>query len=294
MKKHADNKSALPMILPVIILLLTFVYIPLILALYRSFFIVSDATREFVGFETFIKILKNDVFMDSVWNVIKMSIIISILQISLSFIFANALVTVNKRISVLARTMIYLPYLISGIVVSVIFTLLTTFNGGVINMLIGKIGIDPIAFNNDMFWSPISIIIPTIWIGFGYFALVMFAGIINIPKNFFEAAEVDGANFFQRTWYITIPCMKNYFVLLLITMIVVNIQMFEIPMIMTNGQPANTTMTPVLYLVHSRSNGNISDSEITTSAVLIMLIIVAINSSIFYLFRNKKGQEWEM
>ncbi len=294
MKKGSDTKSAYIMIVPVIILLTIFVYIPLIIAFIRSFVDTSGDTVQFIGLGTFIKILQNKNFTKSIWTVIKFALILSVFQISTTFLFANALVKINTKLSMFSRTLIYLPNLISGIVVAVIFTLLTTFNGGIINSVIGNMGIDPIAFNNDVFWSPVSIIIPTIWIGFGYFSLVMYAGIINIPKEYFEAAEIDGAGFWQTLRYITIPTMKNYFILLMVTMIVVNIQMFEIPMIMTNGQPAKQTMTPVLYLVHSRSNGNISDNEITTSAVLIMLIIVAINSAIFYLFRTRKEQEWEM
>ena len=294
MKKYVDNKSAWTMLIPTILLLSIFVYVPLIMAFYRSFFESNNGSVNFVGFQTFISILTNKNFMESIWNVLLMSIIITISQILLSFIFANVLVRINKKLSIISRTLIYLPYLISGIVVSVIFTLMTTYNGGIINSILETLGGTPIAFNNDFFWSPVSIIIPTIWIGFGYFSLVMYAGIINIPISYFEAAEVDGANFLKKTWYITIPAMKNYFILLMVTMIVVNLQMFEIPLIMTNGQPSNATMVPVLYLIHSRSNGNISDTEITTSAVLIMLIIVVINSSIFYLFRNKKGKGWEV
>ncbi len=294
MKKFVDNKSAFLMLIVPVVLLITFVYIPLGMAIYRSFFESTTNGIQFQGFQTFIKVLTNDNFVKSIFGVLKLSIIITLSQVVISFLFANALVKVNKKLSVISRTLIYLPNLISGIVVAVIFTLLTTFNGGVINSIIESIGGSPIAFNNDYIWSPISIIIPTIWIGFGYFSLVMYAGIINIPKTYFEAADVDGASFLKKMWYITIPMMKNYFILLIVTMIVVNLQMFEIPMIMTNGQPASTTMTPVLYLVHSRSNGNISDTEITTSAILIMVIIIIINSSIFYLFKNKKGRGWEM
>lgn len=293
MKKYVDNKSAFLMLIVPIVLLITFVYIPLVMAIFRSFFEQTNSGLQFQGFQTFINVLTNDFFMKSIIGVLKLSLIITVLQIVLSFLFANALVKVNKKLSVVSRTLIYLPNLISGIVVAVIFTLLTTFNGGIINSIIEGFGGTPIAFNNDFFWSPLSIIIPTIWIGFGYYSLVMYAGIINIPKTYFEAAEVDGAGFFTKMWYITLPMMKNYFILLIVTMIVVNLQMFEIPMIMTNGQPAGSTMTPVLYLIHSRSNGNITDTEITASAILIMVIIVIVNSAIFYLFKDKKGREWE-
>lgn len=294
--KHREEKiTALLMIAPALILLTIFVIVPLVMAISRSFYDYrAGGLSEFVRFQNYLTILKNTIFFQSIINVLKMSLVITVLQIVLSFLFANALLRIKGRLSVFSRTIIYLPFLISGIVVAVIFTLLTTFNGGIINAFLSVLNIDPIAFNNDTFWSPVSIIIPTIWVGFGYYSLVMYAGLINIPKAYFEAAQMDGAGFLKTTFWITIPCMKNYFILLIVTLIVANLQMFEIPLIMTNGQPSNQTMTPVLYLIHSRSNGNISDSEITAAAILIMIIILLINSTIFYLFKTKKKDRWEM
>lgn len=287
-KKKQEAITGYLMIAPALILLIIFVFIPLIIAIYRSFFEVSGGVNSFVGLNYYVKTFMNENFIRSIGNVLIFSIIITFLQIILSFLFANVLVRIKGRFGVFARTIIYLPYLLSGVVVAVIFTLLTTYNGGVLNSIIESWGLDPIAWNNDSFWSPISIIVPTIWIGFGYTTLVMYAGLINIPKDYYEAAQMDGAGFWRQMFSLSIPCMKNYFVLLIVTNIVANLQMYEIPMIMTNGQPLNKTMTPVLYIMHSRSNGNISDSEITAMALLVMIIILIINSAVFYLFRDKK------
>jgi ABC-type sugar transport system permease subunit len=301
MKSHFSKKdrneivTGLFMILPAIGLLGVFVIVPLIMAIYRSFFdYVAGQDSVFVGWQNYVVMVQNENFRKSILNVITFSALITVIQVTISFFFANILTRVKGKLGVFCRTIIYLPYLLSGIVVAVIFTLLTTYNGGIINSIVEGLGGDPIAFMNDVFWSPASIIVPTIWIGFGYYTLVMYSGLINIPKDYFEAAAIDGAGFFQTIRYVTIPCMKNYFVLLIVTLIVVNLQMFEIPMIMTNGQPANQTMTPVLYLIHSRANGNISDSEITAASLLIMLIILVINSTVFYLFRTPKNREWEV
>ena len=212
---------------------------------------------------------------------------ITVLQITLSFLFANVLVRIKGRYGVFARTIIYLPYLLSGIVVAVIFTLLTYFNGGVLNSIIQDLGGEPIAWKSDAFWAPVSIIIPTLWIGFGYTTLVMYAGLTNIPKDYYEAADMDGAGFWKKMFKISIPCMKNYFILLVVTNIVGNLQMYEIPMMMTDGK--EDTLTPVYYIMLNRSMGsNINDSQITALAVLVMIVILIINSFIFYFFRDKE------
>lgn len=287
-KKTQEAIVGYAMIIPAFVLLLIFVFIPLIIAIYRSFFETTINSSTFIGFKYYIKTITNKNFILSIGNVLVFSVIITTLQIVLSFLFANVLIEIGGSFGGFARAIIYLPYLLSGVVVAVIFTLLTTYNGGVLNSILESIGLNPIAWNNDSFWSPISIILPTLWIGFGYTTLVMYAGLINIPKDYYEAAEIDGANFWKKLFSLSIPCMKNYFVLLIVTNIVGNLQMYEIPMIMTNGQPLNKTMTPVLYIMHSRSNGNISDSEITAMAILVMIIILIINSAIFYLFKDKK------
>ena len=278
------------MIAPALILLIIFVFVPLIIAIYRGFFETTYDTTTFVFLKYYIKTLKNEVFLRSIGNVLLFSVIITGVQMVISFLFANVLVRIKGRYGVFARTIIYLPYLLSGIVVSVIFSLLTQYNGGILNSIIESFGGEPVAWGNDSFWSPISIIIPSLWIGFGYTSLVMYAGLINIPKDYYEAAQMDGAGFWRQTFSISIPCMKNYFVLLVVTSIVGNLQMYEIPMVMTNGNPLYKTMTPVLYIMHNRSNGNINPSEITAMAILVMIIILLINSCVFYLFRDKEGQ----
>ena len=288
--KTQESVVAYSMVLPALILLIIFVFIPLFMAVYRSFFDKVSGETQFVGLYYYTKVLKNNNFFKSILNVFKFASIITISQIIISFLFANVLTRVKGRYGIFCRTIIYLPYLLSGIVVAVIFTLLTTYNGGVLNSIIESWGLNPVAWNNDKFFSPVSIIIPTIWIGFGYTTLVLYAGLINIPKEYYEAAAIDGANFWQTLFRISIPSLKNYFVLLIVTGVVANLQMYEIPMIMTNGQPLNKTMTPVLYIMHNRANGNVSDSEITAMAILVMIVILLINSIVFYLFKDKKEE----
>ena len=286
-KKKQESLVGLLMIAPAVILLIIFVFVPLGMAIYRSLFETVAGETKFVGLKFYEWTLDNEMFIKSILNVLLFAVIITVLQITLSFLFANVLVRIKGRYGVFARTIIYLPYLLSGIVVAVIFTLLTYFNGGVLNSIIQDLGGDPIAWKSDAFWAPVSIIIPTLWIGFGYTTLVMYAGLTNIPKDYYEAADMDGAGFWKKMFKISIPCMKNYFILLVVTNIVGNLQMYEIPMMMTDGK--ENTLTPVYYIMLNRSMGsNINDSQITALAVLVMIVILIINSFIFYFFRDKE------
>lgn len=289
-RKKEEKVSGLLLIAPAVILLAIFVITPLIMSIYRSFFYFESGPNEavFAGFDNYVKVFQNKEFLKSLGNVCLMTFFIVILQVLISFIFANVLVRVKNKFGVFVRTIIYLPYLFSGIVVGCIFTLLTYYNGGVINGILGEwFNAEPISFTMNEFWAYTAIIVPTIWVGSGYTTLIFYSGLINIPKDYYEAAEVDGAGFFKITWYIVLPQLKNYFVLIIVTLVTANLQMFEIPMIMTNGQPVNATMTPVLYLIHARANGNVSQSEIIASSILIMLFIGAINAVVFGLTNAK-------
>lgn len=294
-KKKEEITSGYMLIAPAVILLAIFVIAPLIMSIYRSFFYYESGPNEsvFVGFENYVKVFRNEVFVKSLANICLMTLFIVVLQVVGSFLFANILVRIKNKFGVFVRTIIYLPYLFSGVVVGCIFTLLTYYNGGVINGILGNIGLEPIAFTHSTFWAYVSIIVPTIWIGSGYTTLIFYSGLINIPKDYYEASSIDGAGFWKQTWYIVLPSLKNYFVLIIVTLVTANLQMFEIPMLMTNGLPLNSTMTPVLYLIHARANGNVSQSEIIASSILIMLFIGAINALVFSLTnRKKKGVKY--
>lgn len=291
-KTKEEKVSGLICIAPAVILLTIFVLIPLFLAIYRSFtyYESGPADSYFVGFENYVNVFKNDVFVKSLGNVVILTLFIVLFQVVGAYILAAILVKIKNKFGVFVRIIIYLPYLFSGIVVSVIFYLMTNFNGGFINGFISLFNVDPISFQMNTFWAYISIIVPTIWVGGGYTTLVFYSGLINIPKDHLEAASVDGASYLRQTFSIILPSLRNYIVLVIVTLVTANLQMFEIPMMMTNGLPLNSTMTPVLYLVHARSNGNISQSEIIASAILIMLIVGALNAVVFGLSNAKKKE----
>lgn len=291
-KTKEEKVSGLICIAPAVILLTIFVLVPLVLAIVRSFSYYESGPAEsyFVGFQNYITVFQNEAFVKSIGNVVILTVFIVLFQVVGAYILAAILVRIKNKFGVFVRIIIYLPYLLSGIVVSVIFYLMTCFNGGFINGFLSLFNLGPVAFQMDAFWAYVSIIAPTIWVGGGYTTLVFYSGLINIPKDHLEAASVDGASYLRQTFSIILPSLKNYIVLVIVTLVTGNLQMFEIPMMMTNGQPLNMTMTPVLYLVHARSNGNVSQSEIIASAILIMLVVGAINAVVFSVSNFKKKE----
>ena len=294
--RHA--KYAYLLLLPAFLLLTTFVIIPLVMAVVRSF--QDYATGEFVGFYNYEYVLGlKDLFsagvvsdfLKSFGNVLLFTLIITVITVITTFFFALVLKIMNNRLGSVAKVVIYIPFFISGIIASVIFTMLTNYGGGLVNSILISLGKDTVAFENEGILPYLSVIIPTGGIGVGDNTLVMYAGIINIPKEYYEAASIDGANGMQKLWHITLPNMKNYFVLIIINLVTANMQMMEIPYMMTGGGPLNATLTPVLYLFNSFRDPNRPQNVSIAGAIIIMIFIAVVNVFVFKVVKSEKSQD---
>ncbi len=286
------------MLLPAFLLLTVFVVVPLIMALVRSF--QDYSTGEFVWFYNYEYILgleslfKDGVasdFLISFGNALMFTAIITVVMVVIAFLFALVLKNMNNRVGAVAKVVIYVPFFISGIIASIIFSLLTNYGGGLINSILISLGKEPVAFETEGILPYIAVIVPTIWLSFGYNTLVMYAGILNIPKEYYEAASIDGANGWQKMTYITIPNMKNYLVLIVINLVTTNMQMMEVPYMMTGGGPLNKTMTPVLYLFNCFRDANRPENVTIAGAIIVMIFIAIVNIFVFKAVRSEKSQD---
>lgn len=295
---YRNAKYAYLMLFPAFVLLTVFVIAPLVMAVVRSF--QDYSTGAFVGFYNYEYVLglKNlfsegvvSDFLKAFGNVLLFTLIITVITVVTTFFFALVLRNMNNKLGAVAKIVIYIPFFISGIIASVIFTMLTNYGGGLVNSILLSFGKDAVSFENEGIWPYIAVIAPTVWIGFGYNTLVMYAGIINIPKEYYEAASIDGANGMRKLWHITLPNMKNYFVLIIINLVTANMQMMEIPYMMTGGGPLNATLTPVLYLFNSFRDSNRPQNVSIAGAIIVMIFIAFVNVFVFKVVRSEKSQD---
>ena len=285
--RYRYQKTAWLMLAPALILLTIFVIWPLVMAVIRSF--QDYNSGEFVGLYNFIYILKTPSFVKAFSNVLLLTTIIVALTMLVTILFALLMRSLSNRFGYFTRACVFIPFFISGIVASVIFNLLTNFGGGLIASLLISAGKDPIGFAVEGNWPYIIIIVITIWLTFGYQSLIMYAGLLQIPKNHNEAAQLDGANFLEQTLFITLPNMKNYFVLICISLVTANLQMFEIPFMVTGGGPLESTLTPVMYLYNSFRDPGRPQNVTIAGALLVMILIMTINIIVFKTVRSEKS-----
>lgn len=280
------------MLAPALVLLTIFVMVPLGMAVYYSFFdwqFYQDSI--FVGFDNFKMILRTANFRQALWNAIKFTIIIVPMVIILAFLLAHALKVVPRRFSNVIKTAIYVPGIISGIAAGTIFLFMMEYKGGVLNQLVRAITGERVAFLTNVDYATWAVAFPTVWLWLGMNTILMFAGLMNVPEEYYEASAIDGAGFFRKTFYITVPQMRNVLVLMCINLTTLTLQLFDVPLMLTQGGPRNTTLTPILYLYNNYRDPGKSMGYTIAGALLVMLVIALINSLIITLVKSEKTTE---
>lgn len=287
--QKSDTRTAYLMLLPIVTLLTIFVVIPLFYAASVSFYQWSFYQESvFIGFSNYELVIKDKFFWKSIWTGVKFALIVIPSQFVLAFLFAHVLKNLRGKIGSLVKTTIYIPAVISGIIAASVFTYIYDYQGGLANYLLGFIGIEPVAWLADIKFALASISFPAIWFGFGVTTLMMLAGLNDIPKSYYEAAEMDGATTLTKMRFITIPLMKNLFLYLLVSGTTAAIQQFEIPYIMTAGGPLNETMTPNMHIFQHFRNDPYLGYTISSS-LLLFLILGFISMLIFRTVNSEKS-----
>lgn len=285
--RYRDNRTAYWFLVPLVVLLGIFVIWP---AIYAGFLSFQDWSfykePEFVGIRNYTNVLKDPLFIATIGRGFLFVLMTVPPMLILAFLFASLVVAVSRRAASLLKVSIYIPTIISAVITSIIFVLIYNYSGGLLNAFLGVFGIDPIAWIGDPKWALLAVAVPAIWLGMGLTALIMVAAMVDIPTEYYEAAAMEGANWRQKTAYITIPQMKNVMLYLLITGFVAAIQQFELPLVMTQGGPLDSTTLPNLFIFnHFRNDVNVGYS---IAAALLLFVVLGTISALVFKFVNSE------
>lgn len=285
--RYRDTKLAYLMLLPVVVLLGIFVVWPAVYAGYLSFQDWSFYKEpEFVAWKNYSDVLGDPLFLATIWRGFAFVLMTVPPMLVLAYLFASLVVAVSRRAASILKVSIYIPTIISAVITSIIFVLIYDYSGGLLNALLGTLGIDPVAWIGDPAWALLAIAIPAVWLGMGLTSLIMVAAMVDIPTEYYEAASMEGAGWWQKTRYITIPQMKNVFLYLLVTGFVAAIQQFELPLVMTNGGPLDSTTLPNLFIFnHFRNDINVGYS---IAAALLLFVVLGSVSALVFKFVNSE------
>jgi multiple sugar transport system permease protein len=234
-------------VLPAFVFFAVFAFYPMINALWISF---TDynlvTTPHFIGLQNYARMLTDARFKIMAGNTVGFVLGSTIPTILLSL--GLALVLQRKFLGRdLIRTLYFLPVILSGVVVSVVWRLLY-HPYGLVNVLLGPILQDAPRWITSRDLAPWALIILNVWQAIGFYMVIFIAGLQNIPDDFYDAAKVDGANPPQAFWYITLPLLKPTSLLVLVISIINYFQTFTYQYVMTKGGPSDATNVISLYI----------------------------------------------
>ena len=146
------------------------------------------------------------------------------------------------------RTVYFTPVVTTLVAVAIVWRYLDHPKYGLVNALLNKIGLPSVDWLGDPHWSMPAIVILAVWKNFGYNMLIFIAGLANIPDEQYEAAQLDGANWWGRFRHVTLPGLAPTFVFVAIITMLGNFQIFAEPYVMTQGGPLQSTTTVVLMM----------------------------------------------
>ncbi|RIX59535.1 sugar ABC transporter permease [Paenibacillus nanensis] len=217
----SKNRILFLMLLPTLLYFLINNYFPMI-GIYYAFvqfdFHSSNLFQmDFVGLKNFEFLWKSGKLLELTLNTIGYNIAFIVLVNFLSISVAVLLSEIKgKWFKKITQSVLFLPYFVSFVILSVIVFNLFNYDQGVLNTVLERLGAEPV----DLYSKPTAwiflIIIFFLWKNFGYSMVIYLATITGISDEYYEAAKIDGANIFQRAWYITVPMLKNTFVILLL------------------------------------------------------------------------------
>jgi ABC-type sugar transport system permease subunit len=262
---------------------------PVVYAIYLSFYNWSFYTPPIpVGWRNYVNVLGDRTFIESVGRGLLFAIIVVPTQLVIGFLFASLVKTVSGKIATVLKVSIYIPTIISGVIASIVFVLIYNYQGGILNAFLGIFGVEKQAWLGNADTALAALTVPAIWLGLGIGTLIMLAGLVDIPTSYYEAADLDGASWFQKTFFITIPLMRNIFLYLLIAGFTGAVQQFELPLVMTDGGPLERTLLPNLYIFqHFRNDTYVGYS--IAAAILLMLVLGSISAGIFRVLNSEKA-----
>jgi multiple sugar transport system permease protein len=275
-----DN-AAWVFVAPALVALGLFFFVPVLAALVLSFtdfdiYALADlANLRFVGLDNYMKLLKTPLFWKALGNTLEFVILGVPLSIGLSL---GAALLVNSKVARFKnffRTIYFAPVVTTLVAVAVIWRYLLHTKYGLVNWVLGGIGIGPIDWLGDPDWAMPAIVIFAVWKNFGYNMIILLAGLQTIPDELYDAAKIDGAGSWGQFRHVTLPALTPVMLVVSILTMAGYFQLFAEPYVMTQGGPVESTVS-VLYFMYEQGFKWWNLGYATAVAFVLFLILFAL------------------
>jgi len=233
---------------PYLLHLILFIAFPIVFSVLLTFHkwnIISP--MEYIGADNFIRLFHDRLF----WKAIMNTLVFLVIHIPLQIIVALALAYfLNQKLFFLGffRAAFFLPVIISGVVVTMLWQQLYSFDTGLLNGMLTSVGLPRVAWLTNSKIAMVSIAIMATWKNVGLYVILFLVGLQSVPRRYYEAADVEGASSWQKFKYITLPAINPTIFMVTILSTIGGFGLFIEPYIMTGGGPLNSTLSAMLYI----------------------------------------------
>lgn len=293
MNKFKHKMASFLFLLPCLIFLFIFVFIPLFKNFYNSFFEYSvfSATKDFVGLDNFKLLLADKTIKVAFLNNIRYAIISVVFQVGLGLILAAVLEhQFLRKIAPFFRVTFFMPVMISISVIALLFGFIYNPQIGILNSFLELIGLDHLskAWLGNSSTAIYAVIAMSQWQSIGYIMMLFIVAIQRITKELYEAAEIDGAGNIKQFFYITVPQVKETLFINTLLTITGSMLVFNEPYILTNGGPGVSSMTMAVYMYQS---GFFKDRMGYASTIAITIFIITAILAIIQIRISHTGKD---
>jgi multiple sugar transport system permease protein len=260
-----------------------FVVVPIFVALYISFTSYSIITPpRWIGWWNYLDLLEDPLFWRSIINTAYFTGVTVPAGVALSLALA---IFINRQLQGVGffRSVYYAPVIMPMVAAALIWNMFYDPNIGLFNYIREQFGLAPIRWLNSTQWAMPSVILMSIWKSFGFNMVIFLAGLQSIPKELYEAAEIDGATRLRVFWGITLPLLKMSMLYVIITSTIGAFQVFSQVYVMTGGGPSNSTTT-IVHQIYRTAFVHLDMGYASAMAFVLFLflgILSAINMKLF-------------
>ncbi|HZS85096.1 MAG TPA: sugar ABC transporter permease [Stellaceae bacterium] len=277
------------MALPLILLILLLVVYPALYSIHLA--TLNRSMKRFVGFGNFLFLFKRDTF----WMVVKQSVIFACTAVFfktlIGIFLANFVHTIPTKGQRKWRGMLMVSWVIPTAISSITWFWLFDPSYSAFNWLLAKFfGTAPIPWLGEPLWARFCVILVNIWAGTPFFMIMYLAALKSVPEQLYEAAAIDGANWWQRLWYVTLPMMRNIISITVLFSLIVTFANFDIVRILTNGGPVDQTQIFATWAFQVGIQGN--DIPLGASVSLFMFPILGVSA--YFILRGVRRRSQEI
>jgi multiple sugar transport system permease protein len=289
LRRFMRRKSTLAflMALPLIVLIGALVIYPALYSIHLA--TLNKSMERFVGFGNFTFLFKRDLF----WMVVKQSVIFAVTAVVfkalIGFCVAHFVHNVPAKGQRKWRGMLLIPWVIPPAMSTLAWFWLFDPSYSAFNWLFAHVGLPSITWLGDPYWARFSVILVNVWYGAPFFLIMYLAALKSVPEQLYEAAAIDGANWWQKIWYVTLPMMRNIISITVLFSLIVTFANFDIVRILTSGGPIDQTHIFATWAFKLGIEGN--DIPLGASVSLFMFPILAVAAIFILRDISRRGNE---